>query len=389
MISHPTHSKALIPEEYFHNITQAYLLIQLIIVIIVFVVSCKEQTNNSSNRFLPISTPEEQGIDSKLLADMLQKVKKEELRIRSIIIIKNEHLVLECYVHPYNENVLHDIKSVGKSIISSLVGITLKEKIIDSLNQKVFDFIPEYFPADPDLLKKEITLAHLITMSTGLELDENGPIMSEIMSKDDWIKATFEQPMNSVPGEQFTYSTLLTHTMSIILTETSGTGLLELSNKYLFEPIGVNQIYWEKGANGYYFGGDKLWLTPRAMAKFGYLFLKNGRWDDTQIIPKEWIKESTKNNFVEFNDSGYIGYGYWWWLGEDGSYHARGFGGQIISVYPELDMVVIFTGADNFTWQQLTNEYILPAISKEKSIVANSADQKRMNKVIRKLKSKK
>jgi CubicO group peptidase (beta-lactamase class C family) len=114
------------------------------------------------------SIPEEQGINSELLAEMLENIKEEDLKIRSIIIIRNGRLVLESYVHPYNENVMIDVKSVSKSIISSIVGIALKEKIIESLNQKVIEFLPKYFPVDPDPLKKEISLAHLLTMSSGL-----------------------------------------------------------------------------------------------------------------------------------------------------------------------------------------------------------------------------
>ncbi|MFC2094382.1 serine hydrolase domain-containing protein [Bacteroidota bacterium] len=339
-----------------------------------------------STNYWQYSTPEEQGIDSELLAEMLQKIKDENLNIRSIIIIRNGHLVLESYVHPYNENVMHDVKSVSKSIISSIVGIALKEKIIESRNRKVIEFLPEYFPADANNLKKEISIANLLSMSSGLELDENGPIMSEIMSEEDWIKATFERPMISSPGAQFTYSTLLTHTMSLILTKSCGTDLLEFSNKYLFEPLGIKKFHWEKGPQGYYFGGDKLWITPQAMTKFGYLFLNEGKWENTQVVPKEWVEESTKSYFDEFSDSTYSGYGYWWWLGMGGSYHARGYGGQIISVYPDRDMVVVFTGADNYMWQKLTNDYIIPAVKMEGPLPSNPAAEKRIQKIAGELK---
>jgi CubicO group peptidase (beta-lactamase class C family) len=332
------------------------------------------------------STPEEQGIDSELLAEMLERIKEKDLKIRSIIIIRNGRLVLESYIHPYNENVMHDVKSVSKSIISCIVGIALREKIIDSLNQKVIEFLPEYFPAAADPLKKEISLAHLLSMSSGLELDENGPIMSEIMSEEDWIKATFDRQLASVPGEYFTYSTLLTHTMSLILTKSSGTGLMELGKKNLFEPLDIKQVHWEKGPQGYYFGGDKLWLTPQALAKFGYLYLNKGKWENNQIVPTQWVEESTKNYFNEFSDTTYSGYGYWWWLSEDGSYHARGYGGQVISIYPERDMVVVFTGADNFMWQTLTNDYIIPAVNIEGPLPPNPAAEKRIKKINRELK---
>ena len=360
------------------------LLVINLYLIVIFSLSTfcySQEIENKDDLFFKTSTPEEQGIDSKLLVDMLEKIKEENLKIRSVLIIRNDYLILESYIHPYNRYVTHDVKSVSKSIISSVVGIALRENIIDSLNQKIIDLLPEYFPVDVDSLKKKITLAHLLSMSTGLDLDENGPIMREIMSKEDWIKATFERPMVSAPGEQFAYSTLLTHSMSIILTKLSGMRLLDLSNKYLFEPLGIKQVHWEKGPDGYDSGGDKLWITPLAMAKIGYLYLNDGRWGNDQIVPAEWVKESIINRFDEFPDSNFSGYGYWWWLGKDKNYYARGAFGQIISVYPDKDMVIVFTGADNYEWEMLINDYILPAIKTTNSLPPNPNAEKKINKI--------
>jgi hypothetical protein len=222
-------------------------------------------------------------------------------------------------------------------------------------------------------------------MSTGLDLDENGPAMNEIFSEEDWIEATFKRQLVSIPGKQFKYCTFLTHAMSQILDVSSGKGLLELSEKYLFEPLGIKLVHWEMGPNGYYFGGDKLWLTPRAMAKFGYLFLNDGKWGDEQVIPEEWVRESIKNRFDEFPDTNFTGYGYWWWLGKNGSYFARGAFGQIISIYPDEDIVVVFTGASNSHWHLLTNEYIFPAIKSAGPLPPNPAANNRIKMITRDL----
>ena len=360
------------------------LLVINLYLIVIFSLSTfcySQEIENKDDLFFKTSTPEEQGIDSKLLSDMLERIKEKNLKIRSVLIIRNDHLILESYIHPYNRYVTHDVKSVNKSIISSVVGIALRENIIESLNQKVIDLLPGYFPIDVDSLKKEITLAHLLSMSTGLDLDENGLIMREIMSKEDWIKATFERPMVSAPGKQFSYSTFLTHSMSIILTKLSGMRLLDLSNKYLFEPLGIKQVHWEKSPDGYDSGGDKLWITPLAMAKIGYLYLNDGRWGNDQIVPAEWVKESIINRFDEFPDSNFSGYGYWWWLGKDKNYYARGAFGQIISVYPDKDMVMVFTGADNYEWEMLTNNYILPAVKTTNPLPLNPVAEKRIIKM--------
>jgi CubicO group peptidase (beta-lactamase class C family) len=346
----------------------------------------RENNKESLNGYWESSTPEDQGIDSESLVAMLKKIKDEQFKIRGIIIIRNDHLVLECYVHPYDRDVMHDVKSVSKSIISVIVGIALREGMIKNLDQKVYEFLPEYFKTE-ELQKKEISLRHLLTMTSGLDVDENGPIMAEIMSHEDLIEATINRPMITSPGKTFTYCTLLTHTMADILTKASGMDLLEFSRQYLFETLGIVNVYWEKDPQGYYFGGDKLWLTPIDMAKIGYLYLDHGCWEGEQIVPQEWVMESTKNQFDSFNTEGYDGYGYWWWLTADGSYHARGFGGQIISIYPEKNMVVVFTGADNNQWQQLTNTYILPAAKGDRRLQCNESAVRQLEKIIQELKT--
>lgn len=366
------------------NVKLFFLVLFFFYILFLPSTAISQEKNTSVNNekttdlFWKTSTPEKQGIDSNLLADMLDRIKKEELKIRSVLIVRNDHLILESYIHPYHRDVLHDVKSVSKSIISSLVGIALQKKIITGINQAVYDLLPEYFPDDINPIKMKINLENLLTMASGLDLDENGPIMGKIMANDNWIKGTLSQPITSEPGEQFNYCTLLTHIISAILTETSGISLLDYSQKYLFEPLDINRVHWEKGPQGFYFGGDKLWLTPRDMAKFGVLFVNKGKWKDKQLIPEEWIRESTINQFPNFDSDGFSGYGYGWWLSDNKSFHARGYGGQIISIYPDWNTVVVFTGADNHHWKTLTKEYIIPAIKRDRKLPPNISAQNRI-----------
>ncbi|MGD8306113.1 MAG: serine hydrolase, partial [Ignavibacteria bacterium] len=135
-------------------------VLALLLVFVFTSIDCKAQVGNNKhhnyvNPLLNISTPEKQGMDSELLIDMLEKIKTDSLKVRSIIIIRNGHLVLESYTHPYDKDVLHDVKSVSKSIISALVGIALRENIIEGVDQKVSDILPEYFE-DADSVRKEL-----------------------------------------------------------------------------------------------------------------------------------------------------------------------------------------------------------------------------------------
>ncbi len=369
----------------YNNFFKALIVL---LIIIIFNFNCTSQNPSDNEQkptketFWETSTPEEQGFKSSLFVDMLKDIQDNELRIRSLLIIRNGHLILESYSHPYDRSITHDVKSVSKSIISSLVGIALRENMIKNLDRNVYDFFPEY----ATIPRRDINLIHLLMMASGLELDENGPVMEKIMSQKDLIAATLTQPFIEEAGERFNYCTLNTHVLSGVFTKASGIGLKTFGEQYLFEPLEIKNVYWQKDEQGYYFGGDKLWLTPLDMAKFGYLFLKKGKWQKKQIIPEDWVMESTKNKFKNFSDSGYSGYGYGWWLNKDGSYHARGFGGQIISIYPQWNMVVVFTGADNDQWQTLINKYILPSIRDDFPLPHDLTNQKQLKKMIRELK---
>jgi CubicO group peptidase (beta-lactamase class C family) len=292
------------------------------------------------------STPEAQGIDSRGLIRTLGRVRDEGINLHSLIIIRNGYLILEAYVPPYDKDILHSVKSVTKSIMSALVGIALEEGILDSLDQTVSEYLPEYITDDMDPSKRSITLRHLLTMTSGLDLDENGPIMGEIFGSDDWIEATFARPMSEDPGRRFLYCTAVTHIMSVILSRASGKSLLELCSRYLFDPLGITDVQWKQDPKGNTFGGSELFMTPRDMAKFGLLFLNQGRWGDKQVVPAEWARESTRDHMARIEAD--QGYGYWWWrfLTMDDGYMASGWGGQKIFVVPRWNLVLTATSAD-------------------------------------------
>lgn len=163
-------------------------------------------------------------------AEAVRRIRDESLDIRSLVLVRNDHIILELYVHPYDRDTVHNVKSVSKSVISALVGIALREGILENLDQTVVEFFPQYITDGMDERKKQITLRHLLTMTAGLDLDENGPKMARVFASDDWIRTAFEAPMATDPGTRFVYSTPLTHTMSGILTESSGMSLLELAD---------------------------------------------------------------------------------------------------------------------------------------------------------------
>lgn len=329
------------------------------------------------------SSPEEQGIDSAKLYRMLAYIKENNIDIHSILIIRHGYLVLESYFAPYDKDTIHNLKSVSKSYLSALVGIAFREKLLKGLDQKVADFFPEYFASGDDPRKKETTLRHLLTMTAGFNWAENSPVSNGLWHSQNWVKYAIEMPMNDNPGEKFTYSTALTHLMSAILTKTSGMSTQEFAEKYLLDSLGIDVKLWRRDPQGICFGGSELFLTPRDMAKFGYLYLRQGIWNGKPIVPADWIEQSVKGHVKTGNWGGFADYGYWWWL-EPGSYAAEGWGGQRIVVVPDEDLVVVFTSADFNQPRSLYEFFIKPAVKIGK-IPANPKESAALAKLVAEL----
>jgi CubicO group peptidase (beta-lactamase class C family) len=333
-----------------------------------------------------VSTPEEQGVDSEILLKMFEFIRSSpKLDFHSVIIIRHSHIIAEAYWAPYNKNTTHNIKSASKSIISALVGVALEKNYLNNLEQKVSEFYSEY---TNDSLKRNISLHDLLTMSAGLDWKEDaGPSAFDLNS---WNKVS----MKYKPGRTFEYNTALTHMMSAVLTKVCGESTKDFADKWLFKPLGINEYQWRKSKDGIYYGGSDLFLTPRDMAKFGFLFLNNGIWNAKQIVPKEWVKKSTTRQVNIPKDIDYaagLEYGYWWWIQEK-AYMAWGAGGQYIIVNPDLDLVVVFTadGFDNINlydkfMKRFLENYIYSAAISITTIPAKPMFVKELNDIVEEL----
>lgn len=303
-----------------------------------------------------VSTPEEQGMNSKYFDSLQEHVKEDLPHMRSVLVIRHGYIVFdETFQGTPNDE--QNVFSVTKSVISALIGIALREGHLKSLDQKVADFYPEYVSPDTDPQIKKITLEHLLTMTSGLERETS------------FIKSTLKQPVSGEPGQAFHYNDAAVHLLSGILTRSTHVTALEFGNKHLFQPLGIPLPTWKTDPQGNNIGGDGLSLRPRDMAKLGYLYLNQGLWDDQQLVPVEWIQASTQKHTRAdiLNDD----YGYLWWVTqEEGhpAYYAAGFGGQFIYVVPDFDLVVVMTGnADLPEFPQhldIVRLFLVPAISK-------------------------
>jgi CubicO group peptidase (beta-lactamase class C family) len=318
-------------------------------------------------------SPESQGIESEDLERMVEHIDSNNESIHSIIIYKNGTIPYEEYFEPFNENGLHNLKSTSKGIISALTGIALEEGYIDSLDESILPYFSDY---DVDTTgKSDITIRDLLTMSSGLKWDENNlNSMYTFFVNKRIVKRVLNQPLVDEPGTTFNYNTGLTHLLSAIISKASGMSTLEFAEQYLFEPLEIESVQWDTDREGYHIGGSELFLTPRAMTKFGVMYLHDGEYLGRQIVSEDWVIESTTTQIEGSFHGANIQYGYLWWLDignqlfsyldDETRYLAMGARGQRIFVFPEQNVVVVITAdeGDESQCDKLIRDFILPAL---------------------------
>jgi len=298
--------------------------------------------------------------------------------MESILVAQKGKILYEKYFAGFDANTPHTTRSASKSISSAIIGIAIDDGIIESVDDKLYDFIPQEYQYTKDSLKSKITIKHLLTMSSGLDVNNKayeGYYQDE--SDDNWLKTVLEAPMVHEPGTYTDYGSANPFLLGVYLYNRLDIPLEFYMHEKLFAPLGITNYIMNTDDTGIipYFGGG-LPLIPRDMLKFGQLYLNEGIWNGEQIISKSWVQESFKKH-TRLQDSRYKDeYGYFWYHHTymvDGksikSIEARGAGGQFIFIVPELEVVAVTT-AGNYrngkTGQSLEifRDYILPTLLK-------------------------
>jgi CubicO group peptidase (beta-lactamase class C family) len=339
-----------------------------------------------------IATPDEVGVDPAALCQWSeQRIATPRDNIHALLVVRHGKVVFEQYFTgdderwgrplgqvTYDRTMLHDLRSVSKTVTALLVGIALAQQQLASLDQPLFDFLPAY--ADlrtPD--KARITLRHLLTMSTGLDWDETrtpytDPNNSAIrmMRSDDPYRYVLSEPVVTPPGAKYTYSSGATELLGAILHKATGQRLDEFARAVLFEPLGITAFDWMKLPNGESAAASGLRLKPRDVAKIGHLVLAHGLWQGRQIVPRDYLDEATA---PQIQGAGAYFYGYQMWVGRS-LVHKReidwaagfGLGGQRVFVIPSLDLVVVLTAGlytsplQGTLTSDILNDVVLPAV---------------------------
>lgn len=323
------------------------------------------------------------GIDPKPLTELIRNFIQTPVSDLSapyphaFLIARHGKLVLEEYFFGFDADRPHDVRSAGKTFTTTLVSIAMRRGARMKLDTKASDLLPQYTDlANDSPAKRAITVQHLLTMTSGLDADDDDPASpgteDRLVAQKDRYKFTLDLPMAHPPGEKAVYSAAGMNLLGGIVQQTTGTWLPDFIYENFAKPLDISHYYvpLSKSGDAYMAGG--MLMRPRDFMKLGQLFLANGSWRGRQIVDQSWVSDATRAH-SSIKAPGDYGYG--WWIRDvtvdRHSYHtyrAAGNGGQMVIVIPELDLVVTFMGGNynqGPVWWRWNDEfvpkYIIPA----------------------------
>ncbi|HEV8286426.1 MAG TPA: serine hydrolase [Chitinophagaceae bacterium] len=351
----------------------------------------KAVTVNEDN--IPVSSMENEGIDSAMIHKLAADIQKGIYpNIHSLLIARNGKLVFENYwagvqfiepdppVVQFTKDILHDLRSISKSVVSACVGIAIAQGKIKSVDQKVFDFFPEYAKQDTGL-KSALTIKSLLTMTSGLLWNEDASYTSsentetQMDFSGDPVAFVFNRPMQHPVGTIWNYNGGATQLLGSIIEKATGKKLDQFVNEYLFQPLGIEKFEWRKYSGTLLSAAPwGLRLRPRDMLKFGLVYANKGKWNNKQVIPASWVEESFQTHIKRDSAGGGYGYQFWTWSGNvlDKTVElvaAVGNGDQNIFIDRKNNLLVVTT-AGNYNrsverdCNNMLGDYIYPSLIK-------------------------
>ena len=267
--------------------------------------------------------------------------------LRSLIVSRNgDNLIEEVFQgSPFDRGV--NIKSASKTILSVLVGIAIDKKALEGPDQKIASLLQSDLPRNPDPRLNEITIGNLLSMQSGLERT-SGPNYGRWVQSRNWVRFALDRPFVDEPGGKMLYSTGNSHLLSAILTKTTGRTTLQLAREWLGEPLDISIPKWPTDPQGIYFGGNDMVMSPNGLKSFGQMIISRGQIGKRQVVSEDWIDLSWQPRTA----SPWTGheYGYGWFLRQSGEQKVRyawGYGGQMLFVAPEVQLVCVMISDPN------------------------------------------
>lgn len=298
---------------------------------------------------LPPADPEDEGIESARILKYYERLSREpSIKVQTVIVARNGRILSRAHFYPYTTDIWHVSHSLAKSLTGLAVGLLYDDGLI-SPDDKFLDVLPKgtQIPPTARINHKNTTVHHLLTMQTGVFFNEAGAVTDT-----DWVRAYLESAVKFRPGTSFEYNSMNTYMLAAIVRGIAGKGVLELLRERVFEPLGIEHIYWEKCPKGIEKGGWGVYYYPDDILKIGQLYLNGGVWEGKRIISEKWIHESTKKQIGTPDETGIYDYGYQVWCKEDRStFLFNGMFGQNLIVFPKTKIMIATTAGIDETFQ--------------------------------------
>jgi CubicO group peptidase (beta-lactamase class C family) len=309
-----------------------------------------------------ISTPEEQGLEPELVAQLYYGAAQLDT-LYSVLVIKDGLLIAEDYFNEGSVDQTPLLQSVSKSYLSALVWMAMTQGCFSNLDEKLIDYFPEVQVTDDR--KTEITIEDLLQMRSGYPDEETHQDYLDALYWGLYPPLIEDFPLVCDPGTCFNYSNVGYSLLAILLSRACEGDLRQFARESLFKRVDINLRVWTKDRQGNYIGSGGMHTTARDAARFGQLYLDDGVYQGKQIIAAEWVQDSMQSysdraknygSALVFKD---LGYGYGWWTATVGDHDfsfAWGHGGQLIVLLDDLDMVIVTT-ADPFEGEHSDNSW--------------------------------
>ncbi len=292
---------------------------------------------------LPRCSPEDVGVSSRLITAFLKEVQKENnINVHQLMIVKNGKVISEGAFAPYKMNMWHVSHSSCKSVTALAIGILATEGAL-RLSDKVVKIFDDICPPLAKIRLSKITVEHLLTMSSGIVMNE-----LVIAGERDWLKAFLDSSCKFEPGTKFHYNSLNSYVLSCIVQKLTGVTMFEFLQEKLFEPLGIKTVAWESCPMGRTKGGWGMYFLPEDMAKLALFTMHGAKIRGKTLISPEYLKLMTGKRMDTDTEDHLYGYGYQTWMGkQEGSWFFNGMLGQNVCCMPATDTVVVTTGGSD------------------------------------------
>ncbi|MFM7103629.1 MAG: serine hydrolase domain-containing protein [Verrucomicrobiota bacterium] len=326
---------------------------------------------------LPRANPARAGVSPAALLRFVEQLDSVD-QVHSVMVVRRGRVILEGWWAPYDAATPHELYSLSKTFTSTAVGLAVGEGRL-AVDDPVLKFFPGEAPGSPGENLRAMRVKDLLTMSTGHQ--EEAPLSPAGLS----ARAFLAQPVPHRPGTHFKYNTPATFLQSALVQSVTGETVRDYLQSRLFDPLGMGRPRWDTNFQGITLGGYGLRLRTEDLAKFGQLYLQQGRWRGRQLVPAEWVAAASAKQVSNGSNPASDwdqGYGYQIWRCRPGGYRGDGAFGQYCVVLPEQEAVVALTaavrdmqGVLNGVW-----DHLLPALSARTRGPARPAEQRALER---------